>query len=160
MSSPWGKYLKLFLLVLREKKLPISPTFAAVGEGDEARVEKGNQKHIIQPGMAFIEHLLWVVIMCGAIRNTDYRTAVYSPKTSVSQPAFLLTGVLPLLCLASQIPLQRLWFMLYSLPLSPSFPFNVTNHTESSNRHFHLHAHSSPQRDRFPHLNSEDDCGA
>ena len=30
-----------------KKKLPVSPTFAAVGEGDEARREKGNQKHII-----------------------------------------------------------------------------------------------------------------
>lgn len=88
MSSPWRKYLKLFLLVLREKKLPVSPTFAAVGEGDEARVEKGNQKHIIQPGMAFIEHLLWVVIMCGAIRNTDYRTAVYSPKRQCPSQRF------------------------------------------------------------------------
>lgn len=38
--------------------------------------------------MAFIEHLLWVVIMCGAIRNTDYRTAVYSPKRQCPSQRF------------------------------------------------------------------------
>ena len=47
MSSPQGKYLKLFISVLLMKKALDFPHFCSCGRGDEARREKGIKNTVI-----------------------------------------------------------------------------------------------------------------
>lgn len=58
--------------------------------------------------MAFIEHLLSAIIMCGAIRNRDYWTAAYSPKniSSVARSPEIIVYVISFITVAV-IPFQR-----------------------------------------------------